>query len=94
MRVFLTASILLAAFGTAQAGSYPYENRDYYLQPGDFGKPVIVAPLPGLPNDPWRIDDPDIIIDDDGPSEEDAGLVYSNPARYQMPRRAVWKPDR
>lgn len=85
MRRLLILSAVLAAIGAAQAGSPTSNHRDYPLQPGDFAKPVIVGPLPGLISDPTRLDDPIIIIDDDGPSEEDEGIVYTGPSRVMLP---------
>jgi hypothetical protein len=81
--LILTACVGLA--GAVQAGQNPIDHRDCDLQPGDFAKPVIVSPLPGFVDDPWRLDDPDVIIDDDGPSEEDAGVIYVNGTLYHFP---------
>jgi hypothetical protein len=61
---------------TIWAGSNPVEHRDCDLIPGDFGKPVVISLIPGALGDPWMIDDPDIIIEEDGPSEDDQGLIY------------------
>jgi len=58
------------------AGSTPVEHRDCDLIPGDSGKIVVISLIPGAAGDPWMIDDPDIIIDEDGPSEDDQGLIY------------------
>jgi hypothetical protein len=71
--------VLAAVFGQVaalSAGVSPKDREDEGLLPGDFGKPVVVHLLPGLEHDPWMIDDPVIIIDRDGPSEDDEGLVY------------------
>lgn len=83
MRRALTLAALAAFATLSQAGNPTSDHRDYELQPGDFGKPVVIAPLPGMDGDPWLIDDPDIIIDDDGPSDEDEGIIYDG--TYVLP---------
>ena len=53
----------------------------------------MIAPLPGMAGDPWLIDDPDIIIDDDGPSDEDEGIIYDGsfvpPMRPRNPSKVL-----
>ncbi len=85
MKRTLTLAAFAAFVTLSQAGNPTSDHRDYELQPGDFGKPVVIAPLPGMAGDPWLIDDPDIIIDDDGPSDEDEGIIYDG--SYVLPMR-------
>ena len=75
MSSLIRITLLFALVAGLQAGFSPYEDPDDDLLPGDFGKPTVVNPIPGHGNDPSRIDDPFIIIDDE-PSEEDEGLIY------------------
>jgi len=93
MRSTLTLAAVLAAFTLAHGGNPTADHRDYELEPGDFGKPVVIAPLPGMAGDPWLIDDPDIIIDDDGPSDEDEGIIYDGsyllPVRPRLQRKVL-----
>lgn len=90
MKRLLTLAAVFAAITQAQGGNLTSDHRDYELQPGDFGKPVVIAPLPGMSGDPWLIDDPDIIIDDDGPSDEDEGIIYDGSWLLPMrPRQQV-----
>ena len=76
MRVLLTLAAVVTVISAARAGNSTSSHRDCDLLPGDFGKPVVVAPMPGSDMDPWCLDDPDIIIDDNGPSDDDEGIIY------------------
>ncbi len=74
-RILLLLSLLAVPL-VGRAGNLPIDQRDCDLIPGDFGKPVVISLVPGVFADPWMINDPDIIIDEDGPSEDDQGLIY------------------
>lgn len=76
MKKILLLVAVCGLLGPLKAGVTPTDHEDDDLLPGDFGKPVIIHLLPGGSQDPWRIDDPIIIIDDDGPSEDDQGIIY------------------
>lgn len=79
---------------TLWAGSTPVEHRDCDLIPGDSGKIVVISLIPGACGDPWMIDDPDIIIEEDGPSEDDQGLIYiESPLGMRPLLVPVAKPD-
>jgi hypothetical protein len=80
----LLLSLVFALFTPLEAGVTIDNHQDDDLAPADFVKYVIVAPIPGTGDEPWQIDDPDIIIDDDGPSDEDEGLIYVIPT-YPRP---------
>jgi hypothetical protein len=81
MSRFLQLTLLLGLVASLNA-DFSAGSDDDDLQPGDSGKPVIVNPIPGVVENPWRLDDPDIVVDDDEPSDEDEGLVYTK--RYFM----------
>ncbi|MFA7329665.1 MAG: hypothetical protein WC326_01195 [Candidatus Delongbacteria bacterium] len=72
--LLLSAVLVLPIF--SHAGNLPVDQRDCDLIPGDFGKPVVITLIPGAKEDPTQQDDPDIIIDEDGPSEDDQGMIY------------------
>jgi hypothetical protein len=76
----LLITLLLTLSTALRAGVGIGNHYEDDLNPADFSKLVIVSPIPGTgSNEPWLIDDPDIIIDDDEPSDEDEGLIYSQP---------------
>jgi hypothetical protein len=94
MRALLALSVVLAASTASQAGNNTSRQRDCELLPGDYGKPVVVAPMPGSDMDPWLLDDPDIIIDDDGPSDDDEGVIYTGAYVWQIPVKKHASRDR
>lgn len=86
-RLLVLALVAIPLAG--QAGTSPIERRDCDLIPGDFGKAVVISLVPGVFENPWLIDDPNVIIDEDGPSEDDQGLIYIG---TRVPNRQVKQP--
>lgn len=76
MKRMLTLVALLGLLAPLQAGVCPSDQQNEGLLPGDNGKPIVIHLLPGGAHDPWQIDDPIIVIDIDGPSDEDEGIIY------------------
>ncbi len=76
MKRILLFTLTICCVTGVFAGDTPGSHGEDDLQPGDSSKPVIVNLLPGGSDDPYKIDDPIIIIVDDGPSEDDSGVVY------------------
>jgi len=87
MKRLLALAALGGLLAPLQAGVTPIDHDDDGLIPGDFGKPVVIHLLPGGPQDPWQFDDPVIIIDDDGPSEDDEGIIYDPGSRPMPPAK-------
>ncbi len=86
-RILLLCAVLaLPLF--SRAGNPPVDQRDCELIPGDFGKPVVISLVPGVVSEPWCLDDPDIIIDEDGPSEDDQGMIYIGFSAFLQAQRA------